>query len=534
MKTLHRVVTAAFGASLLVGCSNRPDTAQTTPPPAPTPALPNDPHAFPEEAFRATQPPPSQPRAFQRPAAQPFTLSNGLEVYLIERHQLPIVSTTLFFDAGSADDPKGKSGRAKLCMDLLIEGTKKLDKAAYDEALADIASRVRARSTSDTLSLSFATLTNHIDATVDLWVQALRTPAHDQADLERLVKKRRQELQQMKGSAPKVARRIAANVLYGDHHPRGRLVTETSLSQLSVADCKRHHRDYLKPEGAKLLVVGDLTQSQVLAKFEPTLSGWKGRPKAPVRSSSADAKPRAGKIFFVDMPGAAQSAITVTHFGPARQAPDFFATKMMSAVLGGGFSSRVNMNLRESKGYSYGAGGGFSYEHDHGRFALGTSVRSDATHQSILELFAELNGIKTGARPVTQAELDREKNGAILALPAKFATSWATASMYTRLLYYGFPLDYYNGYVDAVSQVSLAQATTAAQTHLQPHSSRVVVVGDAKATMIRHTDDGQDVPMLDAAGQPVTLLAALKSLAASGSIGPGGLVSLDADAVVQD
>ena len=512
----------AVACSTSAGTS--PDTAAPVLPAAAPPVA--DPNAFPDEAFRASQPPGTQPRPFQLPGVQQFSLANGIDVYLVERHELPIISASLSFGGGDLDDPVGKTGRASVCMDMLTEGTKKLDKLAFDEALADVASGVNAYAGNDRQGITFRTLSNHLDTTFDLFADALRSPAHRKPDFDRLVKRRVEGLKQMKGSVTALARRVSDNVLYGEAHPEGQLVTEKTLGKLRVSDCTRHHREFLRPEGARLFVVGDITQAQITAKFDAGLPSWKGKPKSPVES--VQPKSRDGKIFFIDVPGAAQSAINIVHFGPARQAPDYFANDMMSAVLGGGFSSRINMNLRENKGYSYGARGSFQYEREHGVFAASTSVRSDSTHQSILEFFAEIGSMKSGSNPITAAELDREKNGEILGLPARFATARDALRMYADLVYYDLPLDYYNRLVDEVSRVTLAQVVASAATHLRPEEARIIVVGDGKAAMIRH-QDGQDVPLLDPSGQPVSLLTALRNLAAAGTVGQGTLVILDAD-----
>jgi predicted Zn-dependent peptidase len=202
---------------------------------------------------------------------------------------------------------------------------------------------------------------------------------------------------------------------------------------------------------------------------------------------------------------------------------------MMAAVFGGSFTSRINMNLREDKGYSYGARGGFSYSREFGTFSAGSSVRTDATYQSLLEIDRELKAMWSGKKPVTREELEREKTGAILSLPARFATANAALGQYRGLVYFGLPLDYYASYVAKLDKVTLRDVSAAAAKHLRPGQAVYLVVGDADAKMIVRDGSGKDVPLVKD-GQHLTLRQALVELAARGDVGGGGLVQLDADA----
>ncbi|MEE9383019.1 MAG: pitrilysin family protein [Nannocystaceae bacterium] len=527
MRARHTIsLSLALAVTACAASTTRPDIAAPVAPPTGA-ATEEGGGNFPQEAYRQAQPTATTPRAFQLPAVQNFQLANGIDVYLIEKHNLPVISAELSFEGGEVNDTKGKFGLASVCMDMLTEGTKKLEKMAFAEALADTASSVFSYADDDTQGVAFRTLSAHLDATFGLFADTLRNPGLRSGDFKRVVELRLEGLKQSKGSAESVARRVSGSVLYGPDHPLGHVVTKKSLQRLRVSDCKRHHRSYVKPQGAKLFVVGDMTQAQVRERFEKGLAGWKGAPKGSIAMPAPKSRP--GKVFFVNIPGAAQSAIRIAHFGPLRKAPDYFANSMMSAVLGGGFSGRVNMNLREDKGYSYGARGSFSYQRESGAFVASSAVRSDATYQSVLEIFTEISNMKSGAQPITQAELTREKNGAILGLPARFATAAQALRMYRELVYFGLPLDYWNRYVDNVSQVTLAQTTVSAATYLHPEIASVLVVGDANATMIRRGEDGKDVPLLDASGQPISLLTSLRNLARSGQIGAGEVVLLDAD-----
>lgn len=482
---------------------------------------------FPDDPFRAEQPGPAEPRDFSLPKVKTFKIGRDIDAYLIENHKLPTVTATLEFEGGEVNDPRGKIGLASVCMDLVSEGTEKLDKLAFRAALADIASSVWSWAGNETQGVSMATLTKNFDATFKLFRGTVVNPGFRDSDLDRMIKSRLESLKQAKASAGSVARRLKNRILYGNRHPFGKIVTEDTYKSITIADCKRYHRNYIKPRGARLYVVGDMTQKQVTEKFGPLLSGWKGRPKRSARLP----RPRSqkGKIFFVDIPDSAQSVIYVMHFGPERKAEDYFANSMMSSVLGGSFSSRVNMNLREDKGYSYGARASLGYSRSYGELVASTSVRADSTNQSVIEVFSEMIELASGKAPATAEELAREVNGAILSLPGRFATARAALSRYRGLVYFGLPLEYYNTYVKNVREVSVEEVNASAKRHLKPRDAIVLVVGDADSQQIVRTAARKDEPLLGKDGKPITLRAALVALAESGKYGKGAFVELDAD-----
>ncbi|MCP4446681.1 MAG: insulinase family protein [Myxococcales bacterium] len=486
------------------------------------------PVVFPQEEFRKTQPVPTEPRAFNLPGITRFKLGNQIDVFLAERHELPTISLELNFDGGTVSDRTGREGTASLCMSMVSEGTKKLEKLAFEEAKANIASGISSYAGAESQGISMRTLSKNFDATFGLFADTLLEPGFRDAELERMVKRSLESLKQSKGSAGSVARRVSGNIAYGERHPFGKIVTEKSLRKIKIGDCKSYHKSYVKPKGARLFVVGDMTQAQITEAFTPLLAKWKGAPKKLAKVPAP--KSRKGRVFFIDIPGAAQSTISVGHMGPGRKDPSFFANQMMVGVLGGGFSSRINMNLREDKGYSYGARGSFSYNRHFGTFRASSSVRSDSTHQSLLELLTEVTLLQSGTSPAKVEELTREQNGAILGLPARFATAGQVLSMYRNLVYYDLPTTYYNDYVANFKAVTLEQVNAAATKLLHPEDSIILVVGDASVPQIFRNEENKDVPRMKADGKTqMTLLDTITELAASEKGGKGKLVILDAD-----
>ena len=504
----------------------RPEPTMQPPATFPTQtAVPQD-LSFPAEEFRTKQPAAGPPRPLRLPKVKPFALKNGVKVFLVEQHALPIISIDLNFDGGAMTDPRGKEGLASVCMSMLTEGTDKLDKIQYAEALADVASNISAYASEDAIGLTLSTLSKHLQPTFDQFVATLRTPAFRASDFDRLVKRRIENVRQSKGNPASVAGRVGGGVLYGPDHPFGAVTTEESLRAITIDDCKQHAATYFKPGNARLFVVGDLTESQVRASFEGgELAAWTGA--APKLPALRNPQTLAGRLFFVHIPGAAQSQVAMLHFGPKRTAPEFFANTMMASVFGGSFSSRINMNLREDKGYSYGARGGFNYSKQYGTFQASASVRTDATYQTLLEIDREVKELSSGKKPIDKDELEREKQGAVLGLPGAFATGQSALGQYRRLVYYGLPLDYYDSYVAKVAAVNEAQVKTAAAKQLKPGQAVYLIVGDGDAKVVVHTA-GKDVPYLKD-GKQLTLREALADLAARGDVGAGGLVELDTD-----
>ena len=539
----------------LVACHHpAPATTTPAPPPAPPhevvaipPSQPEPPKmitqtaepqnlAFPDEDFRAHQPAPAPQRPFRLPAIKPFTLKNGIKVYLVEQHALPIVSMDLNFDGGGITDPAGKDGLAGVCTSMLTEGTEKLDKIAYSEALADVASSINAYAAEDSQGVSLSSLTKHLDATFALFSETILTPGMRAPDFDRMVKRRIENVKQARSTPTSIPGRVMGSILYGLKHPLGGVISEKSLGAITLDDCKKQVATWMKPKNARLFVVGDVTEAQIRSLFERSpLGTWTGA--APAEPKLPAPKTMAGRIFFVNVPKAAQSTVMLLQFGPTRTASDYFANTLMASVFGGSFTSRLNMNLREDKGYSYGSRAGFGYSpKQFGTLTVSAPVQADATYQTVLEIDRQLKELWSGKQPVTKDELEQEKTNAILALPGRFATAQAALGQYRGLVYYGLPLDYFNTYVDKVGKVTEAQAKASAGKHLRPGQAVYLVVGDGDAKMIVHNpkakkDDPADVRRLPYVkdGKQLTLREALTELAKSGDVGTGGLVELDPD-----
>ena len=428
---------------------------------------------FVDEGYRAKQPPPTKPKAVASPKPEVFTLKNGIEVVLVERHQLPTVSMELQLVGGSRLDPADKRGRASACTQLWGDGSDKHDKLQLAELLADIGSSLGASATTEFTSIEMATLSRNLVPTLDLFAEVLLHPGLRADELQRIVNRRRAALLAAKSNPAQVASRLIGAIAYGPANPRGWLTTDASLAALTVADC-RAFADGHGPMGATLYVVGDMTGAQVTDHLERRLGGW--RALSHTDAPTPVAVPMAGRLLLADVAGAEQAVVAVFHAGPARKAADFDATQVMISILSAGFSSRINLNLREKHGWAYGAGGSFGYARAGSLLAIQASVRPDATGASVTEILREM-ALMRQAEP-TSDELQREREGAILSLPARWATGRSMGATFQSLRYYGLPLTDFDGFVARVQAVDGQAVLAAAQAHVQPTTAQVIIVGD--------------------------------------------------------
>lgn len=480
---------------------------------------------FPKEEFRNQQPVANEPKDFNLPGIKQFTIANQIEVYLVERHDLPTLTMNLNFNGGTIYDRSGKEGTAEICMSMVTEGTKTHDKLSFEAALADIASTISSYSSKDSQGIVLRSLSKNFEATFALLTETLLEPGFREPELNRMIDQELQYLKQAKGSPNSIAQRLLPSIIAGPNHPFGRFTSKKSLQRLNIKDCKIHFKSYVKPKGARLFVVGDTTKEKLIQAFTPLLKKWKGRAK---RVPSIPKIKGKRNLYFVDIPGAAQSSIFIIHPGPKRDTPDYYVNQLMTGVLGGGFASRINMNLREDKGYSYGARGAYKYNKHFGTFIASSSVRSDSTNQSLEEVFKEMSFFKSGEKPVTPEELNREKNGLILGLPARFATAGQVLQVYYSLYYLGLPFNYYNSYIKNVEVVTKEQVQTATKL-LHPEFATIFVVGDSSTKQIVRKD-GKDQPRLMANTKDqrqMTLIDALQELAASELGGVSRVITLD-------
>jgi zinc protease len=463
------------------------------------------------------QPKPKADPRFKLPQVQRRKLSNGLEVLIVEQHELPVVNMNLVVRTGGAADPVDRAGLASLTAALIDEGTKSRSALDISNQLAAIGARLGTGSDFDSGGLNLLTLSKHLDRALDIFSDVVTNPSFPENELELQRKSRIAALMQRRDDANAIASVVYASLLYGRNHPYGHpaIGDEQSVRAITNSDIVRFYETYYRPNNAALIVTGDVTPATLLPKLERAFANWKRGEIPPVNIQLPPMRDKA-TLYIVDKPGAAQSVITIGQIGQARSTPDYFPLIVMNTMLGGQFTSRVNMNLREEKGYTYGARTSFDYRRSAGPFAATAGVQTAVTKESVYEFMKELRGIR-GERPVTASELEFSKQAIIRGFPRTFETPEQMANRLTDIVLYNLPDDYFNNYIARVRAVSVEDINRVANRYLDPSRMAILVVGDRKVIepgLRSLTDVGQTITFVDQEGRPAT----------EGSGGGGGSV----------
>ncbi len=442
------------------------------------------------------------------PSFERRRLRNGLELRIVERHDLPIVTLDLVFKSGETSTPKGKEGLASIAVGLIDEGTKTRDALQIAGELAEIGSSLGAAGELESSTVSLTTLARHLNHALDLYADVILNASFPEKQLERLKVQRLAQLKARADDAEQTAEAIFPRLIYGPDHAYGRpeLGTATSVQSISRDDVVAFCSKIMVPANAELVVVGDVQPDSIAAALESRLGGWAAGvapPQPPTSVANALAVARS-TIFLVDKPAAAQTVLTLGRIGAARKSPDVFALSLMNAVLGGQFVSRINMNLREDKGYSYGAESSFSFLRGPGPFQAVATVQTAVTKESVVELFRELTNI-AGERPVTDAELAFAKQRMIQGFPHRFETTFGVAGQLAILIAEDLPDDEFVRYQARVEAVTKAKVDRVAREYITPEKMAILVVGDRSKVEgpLKSLPFVERIEQLDVEGNPV-------------------------------
>jgi len=455
-------------------------------------------------ADRKTMPTPAQTASPVFPTAKRLTLSNGLKVIVVERHAAPTVELSLMVNTGYAPDFAGeKTGTGSLAMSLMDDGTTTRDAIGISEELSGLGASLSTRGGGEASYVSMSTLAATLTPSLALFADVIENPAFRPADVERERALAIAGVQQQKRNPSNMAFRVIGPAIYGRDHPYGRISTEKSLSALRRDELAAFHARWFHPNNAVLVVVGDVEAGKLTPALETAFAGWQPAavPPIAVPPAAGGNKPL---VYLVDKPDAQQSMILAGNIAPPRNDQDEIAIDTFNTVLGGAFVSRLNMNLREDKHWSYGASSFVGGGRGPWRFNAYASVQTDKTAESAAELRKELTGV-VGPRPVTAEELAMAQNNMTLSLPGAWETNNAVAGYLTDMAYRGRADDYYDGYADKVRAVTLAETGEAARKVVRDGALVWVIVGDRKKIEpglaalklgeIRHVDaDGDPVP----------------------------------------
>jgi zinc protease len=429
-----------------------------------------------DEAWRAKPPAPATARVAALPTPATFKLPNGLTVIYQVRPGLPVVSASLVFKSGGDANPVERNGLANFTAAMLDQGTASRDALTIAADVARIGASLRASSSKDSTSVSVASLTRQFPAALELLADVSLRPAFPQAEVDRIRASRLASLQATRQSPGNVAVVAAVGALYGPVHPYGyiELGTTEAAQRTTREDLLGFWKKHFVPGNAALVVAGPLEEAALRPAVEKAFGGWSGGPPPQValgapRSSTA-------KVIVVDAPGAPQTEVVVATIGLARSTPDYPAVVVMNAALGGLASSRINLNLREQHGYSYGGGSEFTFRKFPGPFWVMSAVRTDATAPAITEILKEIR--RMGQAPPSAEEMETAREAIARALPADFETTSSTVSALGGLFVYGLGLDYYTALPEAIRAVTADAVQKAAATHLDVGKMIVVAVGD--------------------------------------------------------
>ncbi len=468
---------------------------------APAHAAPDAPaEAAPDTSWRSTRPAPLAPRPFQVPAASTGTLSNGLKVVVVENHEAPLVYVDLVIDAGSWTDPDGLTGLASATMDMLDEGAGGKDAAALAVAQRRLGAHISAGAGTDTGRVRLSTLHRTLEGSLDLFAEVVRSPDFPEASWEILQKKRIADLKASLDDPSAVAGRIWAHLSYGDQY-KGRLSSTAAYEAIDIPAMKDWAAGHLRPDHAILLVGGDTTLAEIQPALEARFGDWEAAAPAPEHAAPAQpAAPAATTVYLHAREDAPQSVIIMGAFVDARTAPERPALSLANRAWGGQFSARLNMNLREEEGWTYGARSGISDSQLDGLWRASTSVMATASDDAVLRML-DMLAASQGDAPITDDELAYVRTGLLGSWPLAFERPGKLLSEHADIWRYGLGEDWITGYPDRLRAVTVDAANAAWTSQISPSALRIVVVGDPDELLPGIEERGLPVVMVDGDGQ---------------------------------
>ncbi len=482
-----------WGSLLLFACGASP---ASNPPKAPATAAP------PAESGpdRSALPEPGPQAIWAPPAPEAWKLESGVRVLHRTQGNVPLVSVLLVIPRGSETDPASQAGLTYLMGDLLDEGAGALNAIELGDRLQSLATDFSVTTNVDYVLLSMNLIAENFGPSVDLLADIVRRPKFDQQEFKR--RKAQLVSQALANEAdPHTGRRVAMyQAMFGAGYA-GALPTGTrdTLESITLADVKAQYARLMVAEGAAFVVTGGIDRAVAAEHLRRAFGDWGGQAKVKARPLTAAAA--RGKLYFVDYPGAAQSVVGVVRRAPGAGAQDLFPATVFNRSFGEAFTSRINLNLREDKGYTYGAVSLFQRFREGGFFAVLSDVRTDVTRASLDEMLNELSGL-CGPRPISTEERDSSVGGLLLGYPGTFESIGLVGARFAQLPIYDRPLDWFERWPERVAAVSVVQANEAARAYCERSEFSIVVAGDKAKVAPTLQDIGFVLVELDARGRP--------------------------------
>ena len=456
-------------AALSAGC------AASAPAPSPAPAA-SAPRA--DAQFPTTPPAIGPAPALQLPSPETRTLANGLKVMYVRMPELPVVSAALVTPAGSTHDPANLPGLASFTASMLDEGAGGRDPLQLAEALDLLGARLSTGAGWDAAQVNLYVLRRNLPEALGLMADVAVRPDFPAKEVTRVRDERIVELTRSRDLPAAVAGNAFQALVFGSKHPYGRLSTTQAVRGMDRSRLVQFHRSRYRPDQSTLILVGDVEPASVQPLVEQAFGGWKANGAAPAFDAASLAAPEIARttVYVVDKPGAAQSVIRIGHPGVARNTPDYFPLMVLNTLLGGSFTSRLNQNLRETHGYTYGAGSSFQMRRGAGPFSAQAEVVSAKTDSAMIEFFRELNRIRS--EPIPADELERAKRYLALGFPQDLETTSDVAQQMAGLVTYDLSPGFLAEYVPRVLAVTAEDVRRVANQYIRPDRAVVVVVGD--------------------------------------------------------
>ena len=457
------------------------------------------------DADRTTVPALDTPPTPTFPKFQKATLSNGVNVILAQRPTIPAVKMMVTFNAGYAADYKAKPGTAKLAMSMLDEGTKNRSALEISDATESLGSWVGTGSGLDQSYIIINSLKANFDKTLGIFGDVLINPTFPDKELERLRKDQLVSIKQEKARPNAAAMRVLPKALYGDNHPYSSSFTgsgtEESVGQITRDDLVKFHQQWLVPGNATIIVVGDISMAELTPKLETALAGW-SKGTAPKKSLPAVQLPSKPVVYFINRPQAQQSLVMAANLTPSTKSLNEADADLANAIIGGEFTSRINMNIREDKHWSYGASSYVQTTAAQCPFVVSTSVQSDKTKETMQEIMRELDEY-IGTKPATAEEFANNQNNMLLQVPGTYETGDAVLSTINKMVAYQLKDTYPEDYAKGLKAAKLEDVQKMAKQLIKPQQLTWVVVGDKDKVLDNVKSLGYEVRLIDADGNPV-------------------------------
>ena len=427
---------------------------------------------------RKKVPPPGKTPPLLVPTWTRSTLANGADLIVSEKHDLPLVSFSLTFSGGAGQyEPENRRGLASMAATMMSEGTRTRDGEALSNAMQLLGTTVTVQVGGETGSIGFQSTSAKFAPTLELAADVLLNPTFPADALERQRTQRLVGLTQTKAQTAGIAGRAYPRLIFGGAHPYGQYPTEESYKAITRDEIVAFHKAYFQPGRAVVVVVGDVTPASAKAAIDKAFAAWPKGGEKPAFTYPALPAARSAAIYLIDKPGAAQSTFVLGNPGPPRSTADFYALQVMNTILGGMFQSRLNANIREDKGYSYGVTSGFAFGKGPGAFRAGGEIVSAKSDAALVEFMKELRGI-VGTRPVTDEELATAKDSLVQRLPGQFASVGAIGGAITALWTQGLPDTYYQEYGKKIAAITKADVMRVAKQYIDLEHLAIVIVGD--------------------------------------------------------